>query len=98
MGEVTQRLRELTLAREELTTVADGEMEKVTVGTTEVLATRGCRWGTVVWVEEGNRVKRMVVFLHGERKLVVMMLSVFLVKRIGIQTGVSVGEGRKGDL
>ena len=42
--------------------------------------------------------KRMVVFLHGERKLVVMMLSVFLVKRIGIQTGVSVGEGRKGDL
>ena len=98
MGEVTQRLRELTLAREELTTVADGEMEKVTVGPTEVLAPRGCRWGTVVWVEEGNRVKRMVVFLHGERKLVVMMLSVFLVKRIGIQTGVSVGEGRKGDL
>ena len=30
--------------------------------------------------------------------VVVMMLSVFLVKRIGIQTGVSVGEGRKGDL
>ena len=93
MGEVTQRLRELTLARDELTTVPSGEMEKTVVGTAEMQVPRGCRWGTVVWVEEGNRVKRMMVFLHRERRLVMMMLSVFLVKRVGIQTGVSVGVG-----
>ena len=96
MGEVTQRLRELTLAREEITTIPAGEMEKTAVGTAEMGVPRGCRWGTVVWVEEGKRVERMVVFLHGERRMVVMMLSVFLVKRIGIQTGVSVGSGERG--